>query len=33
MTDDLKKWAVEKMEIFYKILKPELDKIKSDIAK
>lgn len=28
MTEELKKWAVEKMEILYKILQPELDKLK-----
>lgn len=28
MTDELKSWAVQKMEIFYKTLKPELDKFK-----
>ena len=29
MTDDLKKWAVDKMKIFIDILQPELDKIKN----
>lgn len=28
MTEELKNWAVEKMAIFYKLLKPELEKIK-----
>ena len=28
MTDELKKWAVEKMEIVYKILQPEFDKLR-----
>lgn len=28
MTDELKKWAVDKMVIFYDLLKPELDKLK-----
>lgn len=28
MTEELKQWAVEKMEILFKILQPELDKLK-----
>ena len=28
MTDELKKWAVEKMTIFYRLLQPKLDKLK-----
>lgn len=28
MTDELKKWALEKMEIFYKVLQPKLEKLK-----
>jgi hypothetical protein len=28
MTEGLNKWAVDKMEIFYKLLQPELDKLK-----
>ena len=28
MTEELKSWAVEKMKIFYKILKPEIDQFK-----
>jgi hypothetical protein len=28
MTDELKKWAVERMAILYKVLQPELDKMK-----
>ena len=28
MTDELKKWAIEKMKIFYKLLQPKLEKLK-----
>jgi len=28
MTEELKKWAVEKMKIFYKLLQPKLEKLK-----
>ncbi len=28
MTDELKKWAIEKMEILYKLLQPKLEKLK-----
>jgi hypothetical protein len=27
MTEDLKKWAVEKMKIFIEILQPEIEKL------
>ena len=28
INDELKKWAVEKMVIFYELIQPELDKLK-----